>query len=121
MTGGDNERFDALEQQRGYIQASLRLLPTEAEGRASPIRSGYRPQWDLGHRTDDGKIAYCDAQVRLIGVEILAPGGNAEVHLHPFFPEHWEHVEAGAVLPLYEGNRRLGEARVIEMVLPERT
>jgi hypothetical protein len=67
VTSGDDERFDALERERGYVRAWLRLTPTEAGGKRRPIRSGYRPQWDLGYRTAEGEIAYCDAEVRLVG------------------------------------------------------
>jgi translation elongation factor EF-Tu-like GTPase len=116
----DPGRFEALERERGYVHARLRLERTEAGGRNTPIASGYRPQWDLGLRNDDGAIAYCDAQVRLIGVETLAPGEEADVRLHPALPEYWVSIASGAVLSLYEGNRKLGEAHVVDVVGAER-
>ena len=121
MSEWDDERFDALERERGYVRAWLRLTATEVGGRRTPIASGYRPQWDLGYRTDDGEISYFDAQVRLVGVRSLAPGGEAEVRLHPLSAEYWDVVRVGSVPPLYEVSRRLGEARVVEIVAPERT
>jgi hypothetical protein len=121
MPDWEDERFDALEREHGYVRARLRLTATESGGKKRSIRSGYRPQWDLGFRTEDGEIAYCDAQVRLLSIETLAPGAEAEVRLHPFFPEYWHDVAAGDVLSLYEGNRRLGEAHVIEVVPPATT
>jgi hypothetical protein len=115
----EERRFDEIERRVGYVRARLRLLPTEQGGRRTAILSGYRPQWDLGYRTDEGEIAYCDAQVRLEDVASLAPGDEGTVRLHPFFPEYWRDVEPGVVLALYEGNRRLGEARVLEVARPE--
>jgi hypothetical protein len=97
----------------------LTLLTTENGGRKVPVASGYRPQWDLGHRTEDGRIAFSDAEVWLQDELILNPGGIAVVRLHPFFPEYWQDVHEGSVLGLYEGDRRLGEARVLEVVAPK--
>ena len=116
---GEDERVAEHERRRGYVRVSLTLLTTEQGGRKGPFASGYRPQWDLGHRDEDGRIVFSDAEVWLENEVMLHPGGTAVVRLHPFFPEYWHGVREGSVLGLYEGARRLGEARVLEFVPPD--
>jgi hypothetical protein len=115
---GLEERAAERERVHGYVRASLSLLTTDQGGRRGPFASGYRPQWDLGQRTEDGHILFSDAEVWLEDELMLPPGAAAVVRLHPFFPEFWEDVRPGAVLGLYEGNTRLGEAEVLEVVRP---
>jgi hypothetical protein len=115
---GEDERVAERGRQHGYVRATLTLLPTDEDGRRGPIASGYRPQWDLGDRTEDGAILFSDAEVWLEDELTLSPGGTAVVRLHPFFPEHWRGIREGSLLGLYEGNRRLGEARVLEVIAP---
>jgi hypothetical protein len=117
---GEDELVAEREQTRGYVRAELSLRATDDGGRKGPIASGYRPQWDLGDRTEDGGIVYSDAEVWLETELMLSPGCTTIIRLHPFFPEYWERVQAGATLGLYEGNRLLGEARILEVVHPER-
>jgi hypothetical protein len=116
VSWGWEERAEERERIRGYIRASLVMLSTERGGRKTPFASGYRPQWDLGTRTEDGRISTHDAEVWLEDALTLDPGDAAVIRLHPFFPEFWEDVGPGSVISLYEGNRKLGEARVIEVV-----
>jgi len=113
---GEEERAAEYERKHGFVRARLALLATEEGGRMRPILSGYRPQWDLGHRTETGAIAYSDAEVWIEGMGTLEPGAERMVRLHPFFPEYWRDVAPGAVLDMYEGNRRLGQAHVVEVV-----
>lgn len=115
---GEEEQVATREREHGYVRAELTLLATEEGGRKGPFASGYRPQWDLGDRTEDGAIAFSDAEVWLEDELALSPGCTAVVRLHPFFPEFWSGVREGSLLGLYEGNRRLGEARVVEVVAP---
>jgi hypothetical protein len=119
VTWGMDERAAELERISGYVRAKLRLLGTEEGGRKHPFVSGYRPQWDLGHCTEDGRVAFNDAEVWLEDELKLDPGSTAVVRLHPFFPEHWDVVGEGSVLGLYEGHRKLGEASVLEVVPAE--
>ena len=115
---GLEERAAEFERTHGYVRATLRLLPTDEGGRSGPFVSGYRPQWDLGHRSEDGRIAFCDAEVWLDGQLKLDPGGTAVVRLHPLSPELWHDLGEGSALGLYEGSRKLGEAGVLEVVPP---
>jgi hypothetical protein len=115
---GEDEMIAERERTRGYIRAELALRTTEDGGRRGPFASGYRPQWDLGDRTPDGRILYSDAELWLETEAMLSPGCTAIVRLHPFFPEYWGGVREGATLGMYEGNRLLGEARVLEVVPP---
>jgi hypothetical protein len=113
---GEDDRVAERERLRGYVRATLTLLRTEDGGREGPFASGYRPQWDLGHRTEDGTVLFSDAEVWLEDGLMLNPGATGIVHMHPFFPEYWENVREGSVLGLYEGNRHLGNARVLEVI-----
>jgi hypothetical protein len=116
---GEGERVAERERQHGYVRAGLTLLPTDEGGRKGPFASGYRPQWDLGDRTEDGAIVFSDAEVWLEDELTLSPGDAAVVRLHPSFPEFWRGVCEGSLLGLYEGNRRLGDAHVLEVVAPD--
>ena len=114
---GLEERAAEHERANGYVRASLSLLATEDGGRKGPFASGYRPQWDVGLR-EDGRILFSDAEVQLENDLKLEPGDTTVVRLHPFFPEFWRDVREGSMLGLYEGNRKLGEARVLELIPP---
>jgi hypothetical protein len=114
----DEKGYDATERAHGYVRARLVLFPTEDGGRRSPIYSGYRPQWDLGHRTEAGERFHCDARVRLEQVEKLEPGAVGYVRLHPLSTDLRGRVGSGSVLGMYEGSRQLGEAHVLEVVRP---
>lgn len=82
---GEDERVAERERLHGYVRATLTLARTEDGGRKGPFASGYRPQWDLGHRTEDGSIAFSDAEVWLEDGLMLSPGGTAPfASIRPF-------------------------------------
>lgn len=90
------------------FKVRLRLLPTGLGGRSRPIRTDYRPNWNLGSTLNDGTVL-------LDGVSQLAPGDEGPAILEPLAPEYWGAVEVGAVLPMQEGNRVVGHATVTEV------
>lgn len=92
-------------------RATLSLLPTSEGGRLTPIRSGYRPTVWLG-QTTAGRRVFHDAEFTLPSAAELAPGQAASVYVRPAHPEHWSHVCAGAEVSVYEGNHKIGTARI---------
>jgi translation elongation factor EF-Tu-like GTPase len=111
----EHDRWTALELERGYIRARLRLLTTEQGGRHTPIRSGYRSHWAFPpdvHQEDH------DAPLTLEATKVLAPGEEAMVRLHPLAPDLWPPVAPGLRLSMFEGARLVGQADVVAVVPP---
>lgn len=98
-----------------FIQAELRLTPTDAGGRSRPISSGYRCNCWLGGLTEEGDRTYNDALIYLESAEELQPGSSAIVRLQPAFPDLWTDVATGDVIDVCEGSRVVGKATVIEL------
>lgn len=48
----------------------------------------------------------------------LAPGAEGLATLEPLWPEYWDHVCVGAVVPVMEGARIVGHATVVDRVWP---
>lgn len=101
----------------GYLRVELRLLPTSEDGRKTPFRSGYRPDWDIGN-SYEGRSTINGAPVTIEDRPSLLPGETGVVRLHPLVPELWTHVRPGARLALHEGARVLGTGTVLELVAP---
>src|SRR5687767_56534 len=76
-------RFRIYEAEHGYVEARLSLLATSAGGRTKPILTDYRPDWNIGNRTDAGETELNGAQVTLEDCQSLAPGETGTVRLHP--------------------------------------
>lgn len=99
-----------------FFKVELRLLPTEKGGRKTPIRDDYRPTWDLGH-TWLGEPVVNDGRVFLEDATELAPGAEGLARIEPVFPEFWGGIRVGALLPMQEGHRTVGYARVLEIAV----
>jgi hypothetical protein len=76
------------------LTARLRLTSTDARGRKTPIRSNYRPTFDLG-LSWMGKPALNDGRIMLIDQDELAPGAEGVVCIEPLFSEFWAAVREG--------------------------
>lgn len=100
------------------IAARLRLTPTDAGGRKTPIRSNYRPTFDLG-LSWMGKPAVNDARIMLIDRDELAPGAEGIVRIEPMFAEFWANIREGAVVPVLEGARVVGHAAIEKVVFAD--
>lgn len=98
-----------------FIQAELRLTPTDDGGRSRPISSGYRCNCWLGGLTEGGDRTYNDAVIYLESAEELRPGSSAIARLQPAFPDLWTDVAIGDVIDVCEGSRIVGQATVIEL------
>jgi hypothetical protein len=96
---------------RIVFAAQLRLVPTDEGGRKTPIRSNYRPMFDLGG-TWQGHPALSDGRVTLTDRDELAPGQEGSVRIEPLYPESWGAVRPGVVLPMQEAARILGWATI---------
>jgi hypothetical protein len=79
------------------------------------VRDDYRPSWDLGN-TWLGEPTINDGRVFLEGTNDLAPGTMGCARIEPLAPEFWGRVREGVVLPMQEGPRVVGYARVLEVV-----
>lgn len=99
---------------RLVFKARLRLLAQGQGGRKQPIRSDYRPSWDLGN-TWLGKPTINDGRVILVGDEHLGPGDEGDVRIEPLAPEFWGRVRVGSVIPMQEGSRVVGHATILEI------
>jgi uncharacterized protein DUF5063 len=100
------------------LTASLRLTSTDAGGRKTPIRSNYRPTFDLG-LSWMGKPAVNDGRITLIDQDELAPGTEGLVRIQPMFSEFWATVREGAVVLVQEGARVVGHVTVEKVLFAE--
>jgi hypothetical protein len=102
---------------RFVVRARLRLIGG-AQGRTTPIRSGYRPHFECGATWLGGPMQ-TTGSVYLIDRETLAPGEEGEVRIAPMSPEFWGSVRPGSIIVSHEGSRAMGHATVIEVVRSE--
>lgn len=102
--------------ERPSFRVRLRLLSTDEGGRHNPIRSNYRPTFDVGNSWR-GRPMLNDGHVTL-AVDELAPGADGIATLDPLRPEYWEGVGVGAVVPFMEGARVVGHATAMEVLWP---
>lgn len=95
------------------FRALVQLLPTDFKGRLTPIRSGYRSNWNLGNRWL-GKPTTNDARITLDGRDELPPGARAIAVVEPLAEDFWAGVDVGAVLAIQEGNEVVGAGTILE-------
>jgi hypothetical protein len=112
-------RVRIQEAEHGFVEAQLTLTPTGTGGRSTPIFTEYRPDWNIGHRTEAGEPALTGAMVTLEDAQALAPGGSGRVRLHPRLPEAWHHLTPGTEIAMHEGSRVVGKAVVLRVALRE--
>ncbi|MBX3192596.1 MAG: DUF5063 domain-containing protein [Labilithrix sp.] len=101
---------------RPAFSVRLRLLSAGEGGRHSPIRSNYRPTFDIAN-TLGGQPMLNDGRL-MLAVEELAPGAECLATLEPLRPEYWDGVRVGTAVPITEGTRIVGYATVTERVWP---
>lgn len=111
-------QYRRLEAERGFIEARLTLLRTEAGGRRSPVFTDYRPSWSIGNRAESGEVELNDARVTVEDAQSIAPGETGVVRLHPLVPESWRAVRVDDELVMHEGCRVLGRAVVVRVKPP---
>ena len=109
-------RWRCVEAERGYLRVSLNLA-SPAEGRKTPIFSGYRACWDIG-ATHEGARTFNDAPVTIEDAPSIAPGVKGTVTLHPLAPGFWADVCVGQAITMHEGSRVVGYGVVLEVVPP---
>lgn len=110
-------RFRIYEAKYGFVEAQLTLKPTEAGGRSHPIFTDYRPDWDIGNRTDSGGPEFSGAAISLEDAQSISPGGSGRVRLRPTLRERWHNLKSGAEIAMHEGARVVGRAIVIRVML----
>ncbi|MBL8168063.1 MAG: elongation factor Tu [Acidobacteria bacterium] len=92
------------------IEAEIALTPTEEDGRNSPTRSGYRPQFYYDGHDWDAVLTYA-------GVEWVYPGQTAKAYLSFLSPEcHVGKLYPGKEFLLREGTRVVGKGRVVKIL-----
>ena len=110
-------RLRIYEAKYGFVEARLTLTPKEAGGRSSPILNCFRPDWNIGSRTDSGEMVLNGARLTLEEADSLPPGATGLVRLHPFYPEAWSKLMPGTEIAMHEGARPIGKAIVLRVLL----
>jgi hypothetical protein len=91
--------------------------PLNGYGRKGPIFTDYRPDWNIGNRTEAGTMELDGAPVTLEDCASLAPGESGTVRLHPLWRDAWMDVRPGAQIDMHEGSRVVGTAIVMRVTL----
>ncbi|MEW1721636.1 hypothetical protein [Streptomyces sp. NPDC093109] len=111
------------ETRNGIIRADLTLRLAAEARRQTPI-SGVgvlRPMWNIGNRTPTGEPTLNIARLWVEFTHFLEPGGRAPVRLAPLDPSHWQHLQPGQVITMYEDRSVAGTAVVLEVQRPTTT
>jgi hypothetical protein len=103
---------------RIVFTAHLRLVPTDKGGRKSPIRSNYRPSFDLGGMWQ-GLPTLNDGRVMLVEREELAPDEEGTIRIEPLSEEFWGAIRSGMTIAMQEGARVVGWATISEVTRAE--
>ncbi len=110
-------RFRIYEAEHGFVEARLSVTATEEGGRAHPVFTDYRPDWNIGNRTKSGEMEINGAPITIEDAQSIPPGGTGLVRLHPLWREAWADVRPGAELAMHEGSRVVGNAVVLRVTL----
>jgi hypothetical protein len=89
------------------VDASIRMLATDAGGRSHPVRSGYRSLVRFG---DDSQIFGFDLE---LPAESIAPGAVGMGTLRIWHGESMPPLRPGAWFEILEGERVVGQGTVI--------
>ena len=89
------------------VTARIKRSKTEAGGRTSCVRSGYRPNMRFGDLYIEGTLTFPDRQQAY-------PGDECEVCLTLAHPEYVrEHLVVHAHFDIMEGARKVGEGTLL--------
>ena len=92
-----------------HVTARIRLLKTVEGGRASFVRSGYRPNFRFGDLCTDGALTFLDRQQAY-------PGDECEVRLTLVNPDYVRgSLVVGAHFDIMEGPRKVGEGTILSI------
>ena len=109
-------QFRIYEVANGFVEARLTLASQE-QGRSRGISTDYRPDWNIGNRTESGEMEINGAPVTLEDASMIDPGETGVVRLHPLLPEIWQQVVVGQRIDMHEGARVIGHAVVLRVTL----
>ena len=118
MKDAERKHWERRATEEGFVRVRLRVLATDEGGRQGPLFDGYRANWDIGNRTEDGGRTTNDAPLLLDEQESLVPGAIADVRIIPIAPEFWTHLSVGQEIVMHEGGRIVGRGEVLEVVGP---
>ena len=94
------------------------LAPSDRGGRRRALKDGYRASLSFGRRRRDVEPVVHDAVLVLEDAGELSPGGSATARAWVVSPELLPRtLAAGSVVTLLEGDRIVGRARVIELLV----
>lgn len=110
-------RLRIYEAKHGFVEARLTLTATENGGRTHPVFTDYRPDWNIGNRTESGEMEINGARITLEDAQSIPPGGTGLVRLHPLWRDAWTKVQPGAGIAMHEGSRVVGKAVVLRVTL----
>lgn len=110
-------RYRLYEAEHGFIEARLVVTATEDGGRTHPVFTDYRPDWNIGNRTESGEMVINGAPITLEDAQSIPPGGTGLVRLHPLWREVWTSVQPGDKIDMHEGSRVVGNAVVLRVTL----
>jgi translation elongation factor EF-Tu-like GTPase len=92
-----------------WMEVRLEFLSTDEGGRATPVRSGYRPLLRLVGADD----LYGMLEVVFVVDEWVEPGGSALARIRLATPEVLPVLKAGDEFEMLEGHRVVARGRVI--------
>lgn len=102
-------------EQTHHIEAEIRFLLTEAGGRQTSVRSGYRPTHDFGI---PGMLN--DAQHDYVHMENVAPGETVRARLRLLRPDLQQgRLVVGMPFTVQEGNRIVGTGKILRVCDPQ--
>ena len=92
-----------------HVTARIKLLKTEAGGRTSYVRSGYRPSFRFGDLYTDGALTFLDHQQ-------VYPGDKCEARITFANPDYVRaNLRVGACFDITEGPQKIGEGVILSI------
>jgi translation elongation factor EF-Tu-like GTPase len=93
------------------VEADVTFLPTDAGGRSSAVRSGYRP----AHLIAEDYLTTGVHQY--LGVSEVEPGATVRAHITFLSPDAYPNsLWVGKILAVQEGSRVVGSAKIVEIM-----
>ena len=100
------------------LRIEIDLAPSDRGGRRQPLADGYRASLSFGRRRRDVEPVVHDTVLVLEDAAQLAPGERATARAWVVSPEELPRsLAVGSVVTLLEGDRIVGRARVIELLV----
>ena len=94
------------------IEAEVKFLTTAEGGRHTPVRTGYRPNHDMG-RTDETN----DAMHEFAGMDVVPLGKSVLSRMRFLAPERQNgRLHVGMQFTIQEGSKIVGRGRILHVL-----